>query len=309
MLPVFLKTLPFFALIGLGWIAARRGFCTPEATAWLTRFVFFLPLSAMLFGFAAQLPLSALNEPVFITAYAAASLAVYALTGAVALFRGCSVAEAAVEAQCGVVGNTGFFGLPMFVTLLGPKAAAPILIMLLIDLVVFSTLITVIMTLWRDRRFDLRIFPSLLRGLIGNPMIVSMGAGVLWSASGVPLPAPTKEFVTLLGAAATPCALFAIGASLAGRNAERPAVAAWLSAVKLLLHPLACAVVAFWLLPVDPFAAGLMVATAALPVAGNVYMLAQHYGVAPLRVSTAILFSTAASVITLPLIIARMLMP
>ena len=55
--------------------------------------------------------------------------------------------------------------------------------------------------------------------------------------------------------------------------------------------------------------AGLMVATAALPVAGNVYMLAQHYGVAPLRVSTAILFSTAASVITLPLIIARVLMP
>ncbi|KFI32584.1 malate transporter [Haematobacter missouriensis] len=309
MLPVFLKTLPFFALIGLGWIAARRGFCPPEATAWLTRFVFFLPLSAMLFGFAASLPLSALHEPVFIAAYAGASLAVYALTGAVALLRGCTVAEAAVEAQCGVVGNTGFFGLPMFVTLLGPKAAAPILIMLLIDLVVFSTLITVIMTLWRDRRFDLRIFPSLGRGLIGNPMIVSMVAGVLWSASGVPLPAPVKEFVTLLGAAATPCALFAIGASLAGRNAERPAVAAWLSAVKLLLHPLTCAVVAFWLLPVDPFAAGLMVATAALPVAGNVYMLAQHYGVAPLRVSTAILFSTAASVITLPLIIARVLMP
>lgn len=304
MLPVFLKTLPFFALIGLGWLSARRGFCPPEATAWLTRFVFFLPLSALLFGFAARLPLSSLNEPLFILAYVGASLTVYLLTGAVSLLRGCNVAEAAVEAQCGVIGNTGFFGLPMFVMLLGPDAAAPILIMLLVDLVLFSTLITVIMTLWRDRRFDVRIFGSVGRGVVGNPMIVSMVTGVAWSATGLALPVPVDEFLTLLGAAATPCALFAIGASLAARSAERLEVAGWLSFVKLVVHPAACAVVALVLLPVDRFAAGIMVAAAALPVAGNVYMLAQHFGVAPQRVSTSILVSTAVSVVTLPLVIA-----
>jgi len=56
--------------------------------------------------------------------------------------------------------------------------------------------------------------------------------------------------------------------------------------------------------PVDPFAAGVMIAAAALPVAGNVYILAQHYGVAPTRVSASILLSTAVSVFTISAVIA-----
>ena len=47
-----------------------------------------------------------------------------------------------------------------------------------------------------------------------------------------------------------------------------------------------------------------MIAAAALPVAGNVYILAQHYGVAPQRVSASILISTAASILTVTLVIA-----
>ena len=47
-----------------------------------------------------------------------------------------------------------------------------------------------------------------------------------------------------------------------------------------------------------------MIAAASLPVAGNVYILAQHYGVAPQRVSTAILISTAASIVTVTTVIA-----
>ena len=71
-----------------------------------------------------------------------------------------------------------------------------------------------------------------------------------------------------------------------------------------MLHPALCAIAAFWLFPVEPVAAGVMVAAASLPVAGNVYILAQHYGVAPQRVSTAILISTAASILTVTTIIA-----
>ncbi len=47
-----------------------------------------------------------------------------------------------------------------------------------------------------------------------------------------------------------------------------------------------------------------MVAAAALPVAGNVYILASHYGIAPRRVSASILISTAASILTVPLVVA-----
>jgi predicted permease len=135
-------------------------------------------------------------------------------------------------------------------------------------------------------------------------MIVSMGAGLIWAALHLPMPAPLQEFVTLLGAAATPGALFAIGASLAGRSAERLGPALWLSAAKLFLHPLAVGIAALMIFGVEPYAAGVMIAAAALPVAGNVYILAAHYGVAPQRVSAAILISTAASILTIPAVIA-----
>jgi predicted permease len=109
--------------------------------------------------------------------------------------------------------------------------------------------------------------------------------------------------VILLGNAATPGALFAIGASLASKSAERVSVAGWLSFCKLVLHPAAVAVAALVIFPVEPYAAGVMIAAAALPVAGNVYMLAQHYGIAPHRVSSSILISTALSIITVSLVI------
>lgn len=118
------------------------------------------------------------------------------------------------------------------------------------------------------------------------------------------MPRPVDEFLTLLGAAATPGALFAIGASLASKSAERLSVAVTISVFKLFLHPAAVAVSALFLWPVEPFAAKVMIAAAALPVAGNIFIIAQHYKVAPQRVSAAILVSTTISVVTVAAAIA-----
>ena len=304
MLPIFLKTLPFFALIGLGWWAGRVRFFSPEATAYLTKFVFYFALSAMLFRFSANLSIAELFDPRFALAYLCGCFVIYALAGAVALARRVTIAEAAVEAQCAVIGNAGFLGLPMLVVLLGPEAAGPILMILALDLIVFSSLITVIITATREGRMTPVVFRVLGLGLLKNPMIVSMVLGLSWGATGYPVPGPANEFLAMLGAAATPGALFAIGASLATKSAERLGVAVWLSFCKLILHPLAVAFAALVLFNVDRYAAGVMIASAALPVAGNVYILAAHYGVAPQRVSASILISTAVSVVTVSAVIA-----
>lgn len=301
MLAIFLKTLPFFMLIGLGWAAARTRFFPPEAAAWLTRFVFYFALSAMLFRFAATLEISQIWDPAFAAAYLGGSMLVWGIGLAVARSRRLSWPEAAMEAHCCVIGNTGFLGVPMLVALMGEAAAGPVLLVLIVDLVVFSTLITLIITAARQGRMNLSMAWPLLRGLIANPMIVSLLAGLIWSGLNLPLPGPALEFLTILSAAATPGALFAIGASLAGRRADRPATAIWLSFAKLVMHPLSVGIAAL-LLAVEPFAAGVMIAAAALPVAGNVYMLAQYFGIAVQRVSSAILISTAASVVTIPII-------
>ncbi len=304
MLAIFLKTLPFFALIGLGWGAGRLRFFPDAATEYLTRFVFYFALSAMLFRFAANLSLAEIFDARFAAAYLAGCLAVYLLATLVARLRRIPATEAAVEAQCAVIGNTGFLGVPLLTVLLGPEAAGPILMVLAIDLIVFSSLITLIITGAREGHLSPRIIKVLAFGLVKNPMIVSMAAGLAVSSAGLSLPVPVEEFMTILGAAATPCALFAIGASLASKTAERLSVALWLSFAKLVLHPVAVAVAALLVFGVEPFAAGVMIAAASLPVAGNVYILARTYGVAPQRVSASILISTVFSIVTVSLVVA-----
>src|SRR6056297_161374 len=301
---IFLQTLPFFMLIALGYGSGRTGFFSPEATAYLTKFVFYFALSAMLFRFSANLALEDILDWPFVLAYLSATGVVYVFATIVALRRGVPVTEAAVEAQCAVIGNVGFLGIPMLALLLGEAAVGPVLMVLAVDLIVFGSLIVILITGRRDGRVSLGVLVSVARGLVRNPMIMSILLGLAWSGLSLPIPGPFADFLTILGAAATPGALFAIGASLASKSAERLAVAFWLSTSKLLLHPAAVAVAALLIFPVEPYAAGVMIALAALPVAGNVFILAQHYGVAPQRASAAILVSTAVSVLTFSAVIA-----
>ena len=301
---IFLQTLPFFMIIALGYGSGVTKFFSEEATAYLTKFVFYFALSAMLIRFSANLALEEILDWQFVMAYLSASTVVYVVATIVALRRKAPLTEAAVEAQCAVIGNVGFLGIPMLVLLLGEGAIGPVMIVIAVDLIVFGSLIVILITGSRDGRMSPRILWTVALGLIKNPMIVSISLGLLLSVYSVPIPAPVNAFLSLLGAAATPGALFAIGASLASKSAERMAIAGWLSFCKLVLHPAVVAVSALFVFDVDPFAAGVMIATAALPVAGNVYILAQHYGVAPMRASAAILVSTAASVITLSVVIA-----
>ena len=304
MIEIFYKTIPFFALIGLGYSAALVKFFSAESTTYLTKFVFYFALSAMLFRFSSDLSLGELYDPEFILAYLSASIVVYLLATAVAMFKNKPSSEAAVEAQCSVIGNVGFLGIPMLAILMGAKAVGFIMIILAVDLIVFGSLIILIIVVSKDKKLDIFLFYRLLIGLLKNPMIVSIICGLLWSASGWSLPGPVSDFIIMLGSAATPGALFAIGASLAQKSAEKFETAAWLSFCKLILHPLAVCIAVFYVFEVELYAATVMIAAASLPVAGNIFMVAEHYNVAPKRASAAIFLSTVFSIFTVSFTIA-----
>lgn len=304
MIDILLKTLPFFAVIGLGYLAGRRGFFTPEATGYLTKFVFYFALSAFLFRFSATLPFSALLRPDFIFAYLSASALVYGFALLVALGRKVPLEEAAIEAHCAVIGNVGFLGVPMLALLMGPEAIGYVVMVLAVDLILFGSVIVMLIVGSREGQVRFATLWALVLGLLKNPMIMSISAGFIWSGLGIPIVAPLDEFLSMLGSAATPGALFAIGASLAFKSAERLQVATWISFLKLVMHPAAVAISALFIFQVESYAASVMVAAAALPVAGNVYILAQHYAVAPVRVSASILISTFFSILTVPAVIA-----
>lgn len=303
MIEIFIKTLPFFALIALGYWAGRTKFFSEEATAYLTKFVFYFALSAMLFKFSANLSFADVWDPNLVMGYLLATIVVYVIATVVAMMRGLDVPTTAVEAQCACIGNVGFLGVPMLALLLGEPAVGVIMMALAVDLIVFSSLIVILITGSRDGRFSFDVLRTVALGLVKNPMIVAITLGFTWSAFAIPIPTPMNEFLSILGGAATPGALFAIGASLASKSAERLYIAGWLSFCKLVLHPMLVAVGVLYLFPVDPYTAAVVISASALPVAGNVYILAQHYGVAPQRVSATILVSTAISIFTVSFVI------
>ena len=304
MIEIFLRTLPFFTIIGLGYWAGRSRFFSEDATAYLTKFVFYFALSAMIFRFAASLSFSEIFNGRLVLAYLLGTAATYLIATVVARLRGVDIPTTAVESQCAAIGNVGFLGLPMLAALFGTSAIGVVMLVLAVDLVVFSSLIVVLINAGRGQGLGMKTLRQVGMGLLRNPMIVSITLGLLWSAFALPLPRPFDEFLSILGGAATPGALFAIGASLASKSAERMQIAIWLSSAKLILHPALVALCVLVLLPVDPYSAAVTISAAALPVAGNVYMLAQHYGIAPHRVSASILFSTVASIATIPIVIA-----
>ncbi|ETX27894.1 AEC family transporter [Roseivivax isoporae] len=304
MLEIFLKTLPFFALIGLGYGAGRTRFFSEEATAYLTKFVFYFALSAMLFRFSANLSIADIFDARLAAAYLWGTAFVYGIALGVAYWRNQSTEVAAIEAQCAAIGNTGFLGVPMLALLLGQAAVGPIILILAIDLIVFSSLLVILVTGSRDGRMSAAVLGTVGMGLLKNPMIVSIVLGLAVSGLALPVPGPVNEFLSILGDAATPGALFAIGASLASKSAERLTIAGWLSFCKLVLHPALVAAGAYVFFPTDPYKAAVAVSAAALPVAGNVFILAQHYGIAPQRVSASILISTALSILTVSAVIA-----
>lgn len=304
MLEIFAQIFPFFALIALGYFAAHRGFFSDEATGMMTSFVFRFALPAMLFRFGSGLSLGEIFDGKFVLSYWLAGIVVYILALIVAKLRHVDKATTAVEAQCAVFGNSGFLAIPMMVGLLGERAIPSLMMILAVDIVFFGNLLIIIITVLREG-YSSQIFVKVLKSLLSNPMVMSMALGLIYASLHLPLIPPVDRSLEILGSAATPCALFAIGAGLVGKSAERLSIALWLSFCKLVLHPLAAFVFAILILGVDRFSAGIMIGVAAMPTAGNIYIVARYYGIAPQRVSATILVSTIISVLSLTFVLGQ----
>ena len=269
----------------------------------LTKFVFYFALSAMLFKFSSNLSLKEILEWDFMAAYLLGSMVVYVTSSSIARFRGQSFNIAVIEAQCSVIGNMGWMGLAMIPILLGEQSISYVIMVLIVDLMVFGPLIVILLIGYREGRFRPQVLQTVGIGLIKNPLVVSISTGLAWAAFEIPVPDLLNSFMTILGGASTPGALFAIGASMAFAAKGQLSTPIYLATNKLLIHPLAVGVAAVLIFGLDPFASAVMISCAAMPVAGNVYMIANHYEVPSERISIAILVSTTVSIVSISVIV------
>ncbi|MET0333120.1 MAG: AEC family transporter [Rhizobacter sp.] len=313
-------TVPFFALVLCGYLAARQRVLPEAAIPGLNAFVLFFALPCMLFRFGASMPFAQLINPALIGVYALSALVVVFFTVAVTRRRaggsGVDMKNAAFGALVAAFPNTGFMGVPLLVALLGERAAGPVIGTVLTDLFLTSSLCIALAQAGRGD--DGAVHESMgatvlrsLRGALSNPLPWSIGLGAALAASGRELPAPVGQVVKMLGDAATPVALFTIGAVLwrAGQHAHhRTPLSQYLpvALIKLFVHPLL--VLGFGLglraagVPVPQFELSVLMLAAALPSASNVSLLAERYGADNGRIARIIMASTVLAFVTFSLL-------
>ncbi|MCE2856149.1 MAG: AEC family transporter [Comamonadaceae bacterium] len=312
MLDVLRVTFPFFALVLCGYWAARRQMLPFEAIPGLNGFVLFFALPCMLFRFGANTPIAQLLDAGAFFMYLFCALVMVAFVVAISLNKRFGWNDAAFGALVGAFPNTGFMGVPLLVALLGSAAAGPAIVTIVIDMVITTSLCIALSRLdGAGQQGVSQAAKNALLGVVKNPMPWAILLGTVFSAFQIDLPGPVDKTVALLGDAASPVALFTIGAVLArsqkiAHHAQHGPLT-WqdyvpVALIKLLLHPVLVLVVGLAAIsmgvPIDAFALKVMVLVAALPSASNVAMLSERFGADNGRIARIILVSTAAAFLT-----------
>jgi predicted permease len=296
--------LPFFGLILIGYIAAKVTKQPAEALGWLNTFIIYAALPALFFKLVSRTPFEDLTRIDFIATDLAATYSIFIALFAIGRWvRGNSLADCTIQSFAGAYGNIGYMGPGLALLALGEDAAVPVaLIVCLENALHFIVAPALMAAAGDDRRSRGQLVVDIARKVALHPFILSTALGFLAAAFHIDQPLAFQRFVDYLAQAAAPCALFAMGVTLALRPLKRiPAEIGYIVPAKLIIHP----VVVYLALtavggfePVWVYAAVLL---AALPTATNVFVIGQQYGVWQERASATILITTLLSVATVSL--------
>ena len=310
-------TFPFFALVLCGYVAARARLLPLDAVPGLNMFVLYFALPCMLYRFGSGTPLWQLFNPVVALLWLMCALLIVTGVAWHARRRGAGWPDAAMGALVAAFPNSGFMGVPLILALLGQGGVGPVMGTLIIDLVV-TTSLCIGLSQWgaADEHGAARAVGRALQGMLRNPMPWSILLGAAAGALGLQLWGPLGKTVQLLADAASPVALFTIGAVLARSQFQMVALAngrhgprdvGVIAFTKLLVHPAlvwglgSLAVRGGWL--VEAMLLPLVLA-AALPAAGNVSLLAERFGADNGRIARVILWSTAVAFFSFSAVVA-----
>lgn len=285
---------PIFAIVLLGFFAARTGFIQPSLITGMSQFVIKVALPAFLLQALASKNLDEIWHPRYFLAYALGSLLLYAL----AFFICCryfkaNLTEASVLAVGASMSNTGFIGTAVLTLLIGSHAA----VYLSLTLIVENLLIVTLMLILAERGLQKKsaqhqpILRETLIRIIQNPVILAIVLGIGCVVFKVQLPDVVTQTLAIVGKTASPLALFVIGASLIAMTVKSINLQSW---ILVLMKGLLMPVVIFsllWTLNVnaETLYVGTLIAALPMPIAFGIF--AQHYGVhakalAPLVLST-----------------------
>lgn len=293
--------LPFFGLILIGYVMARWKKMPADALGWLNIFIIYVALPALFFKLISKTPIEQLTRFDFIVADVGTTYMVFAVIFAIGwLGRDVSIPEATVQGLAAAYGNIGYMGPGLALLAFGERAAVPVALIFCFENMLHFIVAPALISLGgKDRRPATQVVRDIALRIVLHPFIVATAIGFIAASFDIQPPAPLQRLIDYLAQAAAPCALFAMGVTLALRPLKRiPAEVVYIVPAKLILLPT--------LMYLSLSAAGnydhvwiqTAVLLAALPTATNVFVIGQQYDVWQERASATVLITTLFSVFT-----------
>jgi malonate transporter len=301
MLQILGLILPLFGLIVIGFVAARITRQPVEALGWLNTFIVYVALPALFIKLLSRTPVEQLANFGFIGADVVATYAIFLLTFVLGVIgtRG-NVGEATMQGLAGAYGNIGYMGAAVAILALGERAAVPVALIICFENTMHFIMAPALMALHGEQRQSpAQLVLDVLRKIFTHPFIVATIVGIALAFADVELPEAITRLIDYLAQAAAPCALFAMGVTLALRPLKRvPLALGYIVPIKLIVHPIVMYFTLSWMGDFDPVWVYTAVLLASLPTATNVFVIAQQYGVWVERSSATVMITTALSVLT-----------
>jgi malonate transporter len=293
--------LPFFGLILLGYLAAKWRKLDESALGWLNIFIIYIALPALFFKIIGKTPLEELARFDFIATSLAATYTIFALVFLLGKFGTRSTTgEATVQGLAGAYGNIGYLGPGIALAAFGEAAALPLALIFAFENIVHFSVAPAFMAFdGKDKRTPLVLARDVVVKIATHPFIIATFVGFLAATTGFTPPVFAQTMIDNLAQAAAPCALFAMGVTLALRPLKRvPVEIPYIVPAKLIVLPALMYVFLSLTGNYPPVWVATALLLSALPTATNVFVIAQQYGVWQERASATVLITTVLSVVS-----------
>ncbi|KMZ53854.1 AEC family transporter [Dorea sp. D27] len=227
-------TVPIFVLMLLGLLFKYIGWIDDDFAAKMNRFVFLVPLPVLVFNDLATVDFSQVWDTRFVMFCLLATIVSIAISVTVSfLWKDRTIQGEFIQSS--YRSSAALLGIAFIQNIYGNAGMAPLMIIGSVPL--YNVMAVAMLSLFCPGREKLnsKMLKATLRGIVTNPIIVGIAAGLLWSALKIPIPHIMEKTVTGIAGMATPMGLMAMGASFDVRKAfakVKPALAA--SALKLL---------------------------------------------------------------------------
>lgn len=303
MLNVLGLIVPVFAIVAVGYLAVRFKIVPRSIAPPLVQFVYHIGLPALMFHVIASNPIEPLLNWHFWVAFGGGCLMMFGLVLFVGWrWLGNDFGHKALMAFTAVQINAGFVALPVLHVIFGAKGVPPAAIAnMFVAAIMFPMMAAILEAKRGGQSGDKKPIWRLARDVFLSPMVWPTVLGFVFAAFAISVPKPINDFLVIMGAALTPCALFAIGAAVDLKDILHDARRVFvLSTVKLVALPALVFAIGF-ALGMEPFYLIAATICASVPTAKNAFFLASEYHVAEKNVAAVISATTVAAIVTMTL--------